>query len=804
MKVPLIARTFVRDGKQVMKYWFNSKATIVKAPILPYVYSPEEIFQATCTQVSKQLLYDKDYRGNIWKCEFRHEKDLRQYGQSGTWEDRVKFLDRVYIDEPEFAMQYPNDEELKILSLDIETDSFQTFPNPKENAVIAIGMQLNDEPIEILMAESFNNDHLILKQMVRRIKELDPDIIVTYNGTRFDFPYLCERMRINRLDPARMSRDGSEIMHIEDKDGILKETRIGGRIHYDIMIRSVKDGQKIKDQNLFFESPKHYDMKTIAKIYKCPNVIKEPKEIMSNMRSIVNTEQLYNYLESDIRCTTHLRKIYLPALIKQAEDLQVSLDSVIHMTPSYTGSIIFARKFGRLNIIGDKTVGEAHPVLSAGKQGALVKTYRWGLFKGGVRDVDFTSFYPNLIRQLNLCPTTTTILGTEPELKPYKAYMTDDNHLRLSIPDEVAKCQIIIDIDMNKRGIAADFVAEMMEDRAAMKAEMKKLKEAGKAGGAEYNDLDVNQLNLKVIINALSGFFGQKYARFGSLASYIAITGSGRYILQAVKDFMDSDGNNNVIAINTDGLYLTNGPDLDTTHKWLEQWIKDTYFSDTSYIWLENSTFEAAYFQPGAEKHYLLLHHPDKEGNKKLTIHGGGLKGSAKLPLYSDVINEIGYKMLDSEVTTKDVDPYYDKKNWSLDKMTFGRNVKLKRDYKNPNELGMQLIKQYEERFNVELKEPTKLTYVKIKLSKQEKKRGLSKYQLVTIFDKLEDIPNIDIDYYVEEVDKALERLSLEKLCPKNRWSNGSLFDFGMEVEGESQDEPDEYEYEEEEYFDYD
>jgi DNA polymerase I len=802
MKVPLIARTFVRDGKQFMKYWHDSRQSTVAAPIRPYVYSPIEIPNSVGKKVERSLLYDTEYDGDIFKCEFKHENNLRAYGQSGTWESTVKFLDRVYIDCPEFSLQFANEQELKILSLDIETDSFQTFPNAKENAVIAIGMQLNDEPIEIMMAETYTNDRMILKRMLRRIKELDPDIIVTYNGTRFDFPYLCERMRINRLDPAQMSRDDSDIMHIEDKDGILKETRIGGRIHYDIMIRSVKDGQKIKDQNLFRESPKHYDMKTIAKIYKCPNVIKEPKEIMSNMRSIVNTEQLYNYLESDIRCTTHLRKIYLPALIKQAEDLQVSLASVIHMTPSYTGSIIFARKFGALNIVGDKTVGEAHPFLSANKQGALVRTYRTGLFKGGVRDVDFTSFYPNLIRQLNLCPTTTKILDTEPELKPYKAYMTDDNHLRLSIPDEVAKCQIIIDIDMNKRGIAADFVAEMMEDRSAMKAEMKKLKDAGKAGGAEYNDLDVNQLNLKVIINALSGFFGQKYARFGSLASYIAITGSGRYILQAVKDFMDSDGNDNVIAINTDGLYLTNGPDLETTHEWLEQWIKDTYFSDTSYIWLENSTFEAAYFQPGAEKHYLLLHHPDKEGNKKLTIHGGGLKGSAKLPLYSDVINEMGFKMLDSEVTTKDVDTYYDKSNWSLDKMTFGRNVKLKRDYKNANELGMQLIKQYESRFEVELKEPTKLTYVKVTLGKQAKKRGLSKYRLVTIFDKLEDIPDIDNDYYIAEVDKAFERLGLGDLCPKNRGAK-SLFDFGMEIdEGEEKTEAIE-EFEEEEYFDY-
>jgi hypothetical protein len=53
----------------------------------------------------------------------------------------------------------------------------------------------------------------------------------------------------------------------------------------------------------------------------------------------------------------------------------------------------------------------------------------------------------------------------------------------------------------------------------------------------------------------------------------------------------------------------------------------------------------------------------------------------------------------------------------------------------------------------------------------------------------------------VEEVDKALERLSLSNLCPKNRGAK-SLFDFGMEIdepeEIESIDDEDEYEYEDE------
>lgn len=779
MKVPLIARTYIRSGDQMLRYWYNSETTATKAPMYPYFYNKAEHTDGKCEVVDRSLLYDKDYDGDIWKCEFRNANDARQASDHESLESRVKFLDRMYIDKPDFILDYANTDDLKILSLDIETDSYLTFPNPRENAIIAIGMQLNDEDIIILKSERYDDDYYILKRFIRIIQELDPDVIVTYNGIRFDLPYICERLKQHQISDAGLSRDGQEVRHIEDKDGVIKETRIGGRVHYDIMKRSVKDGQKIKDQNLFRESPKHYDMKTIAKIYGCPDVIKEPKEIMSNMRSIVNTQQLHDYLESDIRCTTYLRKIYLPAIIGQAEDLQVSLDSAVHMTPSFTGSIIFARKFGLLGIVGDKTVGEAHPFLSENKAGALVKTYRPGLFRRKVRDVDFTSFYPNLIRQLNLCPTTTTIVGTEPELKPYKTWMTKNNHLRLSIPDKRADCQIIIDIDMNKKGIAADFVAEMMVDRSAMKSIMADLKAEGLSGSPEWNDADVNQLNLKVIINALTGFLGQKYALFGSLASYIAITGSGRYILQAVKDHMGDE----TIAINTDGLYTTSEEPMDDIHNWLEGFVKDTYYSDTSYIWLEDSDYEAAYFMPNAEKHYLLLHHPDKiTGEKKLTIHGGGLKGSAKLPIFSTVIENVGYDMLSRDITNPEIDSYYDYNSWKLDDITFGRNVKLKNEYKNNNELGMQIIKQYEARFDIELSEPTKLTYIKIKQGKQAKRRKISAYHLVTIFDSMEDVPPIDMDYYLGEVDKAFERLSLGMQCPKKRGQK-SLFDFGMSDE---------------------
>ncbi|MDD4247550.1 MAG: DNA polymerase domain-containing protein [Methanosarcina sp.] len=788
MNVPLIGESIIIDGRQKVKLWANGECVLLDTPLKPYFYSPYEIPLVRCERVDKTLLYDKAYSGEIWKCEFRNENELRKGTNKDAWESRVKLIDRIYIDIPEFILLYPHNNELRILSLDIETDSFMTFPNATENAIIAIGLQLNDMPIEIYMAETYNDDRDLLIEVFKRIKILDPDVIVTYNGIRFDMPYITDRCKVNRISTSWLTRDGTEVEHILDhKTGDIKATNIGGRVHYDIMVRSVKDGQKIRDQNLFQFNLTRFDMKSVSMAYNCPDVIKESQEVMSNMRSMVGTQQLSEYLTSDIRCTTYLRKIYLPAIIKQAENLKVPLNTVVNMSPSFTGSIIFARKFGRINIVGDKTVGEAHPYLSETKAGAWVQTFRTGLFPDGLRDIDVTSYYPNLIMQLNLCPTTTTILRTEDEIKPYSTFMTDDNHLQLSIPDERAKCQVIIDIDMNKQGIGAAFVSELMTERAALKKEMKTMDK----DSPEYSDADANQLNMKLIINSLTGYFGMKYALFGSLASYIAITGTGRFLLKELKDRLNQEGDN-VIAANTDGIYLTDGPSLDEIHVWLEDYNKKLFHCDKNYIWLENTDYAAGYFQENAEKHYLLLNMPDKNGNQSMIIHGGGLKGSGHIRLFSNVIDEVGRKLLTTGVTEKDVEKYYSSQNWTLDMLTSGRTVKHKATYKNPGELGVQLITQYEERFGREPLAGTRLQYVKISPEKAPKSKirrkvkqvlteEQSNYKLITIFDHLEEIKNLDVDHYKEEVDKGLERLGLAHLCPKNQVKKDdqkSLFDF--------------------------
>lgn len=771
MKTPLCMDVFASDGNTFLKFWCNGKCDTILSPIMPYCYSKHNLpSEASVTQINKQLLYDYKYKNPLYKYEFRTVEQLRESGNVDDYiEYNFPFKDRVYTDRPGLISKYANTDPLVVLYLDIETDTFLQFPTSKENAIIAIGMQFNDGPIEIIESETYKDDRFILHQMCELIKIHDPDVICTYNGTFFDMPYIVDRMKINGIDPGKLSRDGSKPYLSE------KYVKLGGRVHFDIFTRSVD-----RDQNLYTWSPKNKKMKTVAKLYGLEGVVEEPQEMMANMRAQVGQPRLGIYLTSDIKCTKFLADIYLPAIIGMAETLNISLEACVNSSPAYIPSMLFSKHYADIGILSDMNVGQAHPYLSDTKAGALVGCFKPGLYKEkGLRKFDVQSYYPNLVRTLNLSPETCRIVRIDEEMQPYAAKMNHaEQILTLSIPDDKAKRQVIIEIDFSKRGFTSSFVDQAMKDRLEMKQKMKTLSH----DSPEYASLDVNQLNLKVIMNSITGYFGMQYAAYGSLASYIAITGTGRYLISKLIEHVDS-----TVALDTDGIVIDSDEDIDETNAWLEKYVLDFFEVSKNYIQLEEEHFEAAYFRDGS-KQYLLLEH-DKQGNPHLVIHGISFKGSNLPKIFSSIIEEVGLQMLLVDETDKSamrafddaIATHYDKNTWNLDVIKKRIKVKPVEQYASSGTIGGQLGVQYEKRFDTAITHPTQLEYVKVK-----RNHG-STYQLVTIFDSFEDIDGIDMTYYSQIVDSAFERLGLLDRTPrmKKAGKQDVLFDFDTMPAGE-------------------
>lgn len=75
--------------------------------------------------------------------------------------------------------------------LDIETDTANGGLDPRRAAVIAVAVSTGARDI-VLMGD----EHTILRELDDALATLEPGIIVTWNGSAFDLPFLVDRARV--------------------------------------------------------------------------------------------------------------------------------------------------------------------------------------------------------------------------------------------------------------------------------------------------------------------------------------------------------------------------------------------------------------------------------------------------------------------------------------------------------------------------------------------------------------------------------------------------------------------------------
>ncbi|MCK9309360.1 MAG: hypothetical protein M0P99_03715 [Candidatus Cloacimonetes bacterium] len=767
MRVPLIVDTVVSNGEQYTVVWQNGEKHFVKSPLLPFAYTKNNPpLESKNELVKRRLLYDIDNEIELYKCSFRNTYELRNTcSKENFYESQFNFKDRLYSECSDFISSYANTNELKIMCLDFEMSTENgEFCKSNKDAIIAAGLQFNNEPIELILADTYNNDKELLLKLLKRIEDEDPDLICTFNGNSFDIPYLIDRLKRHNIDPGKLSRDGSQ-PYFGNKNEYIK---LGGRISYDLFPRSV-----MRDQSIFQKSPPNRRMKTVCKLYHLDGVVEENESVLGNMKNMVGTDELKRYLTSDIRCTRFLCDMYLPGIINMAEIIGVSLESCINSNPSYVGHMLFMKEYGRIGIISDKTVEDDFKYLAENKQGALAKCFRPGLYKDKpLKKWDFLSYYPHLITTFNISPETCKLIKTKSTLEPYSAYMDKEKKiLHLSIPDEKANMQLIIEIDFSRPGFTSTFIRKLMKERLEMKRQMKTLDH----NSPEYASLNVAQINNKVIMNSVSGYFGLKFAHFGSICAYTIITGLGRHIITKVIEKVG-----NVVALDTDGILSYSDMTIDEVNLFIEDYVHSFFGVEENHIQMEEEFYERSFFREGT-KQYLLIERDD-HNNPYLVIHGISFKGSSLARLFADIIEKIGFEMLmlddNDSVAVKQFEDnianYYDKSMWSLDLIKKNVACKPLCQYKTPNTIGGQLVRQFESRFKTKISGETKLDYVKIKT-----KHG-SSYKLITVFDTIDSITDIDYDYYLSIVDSAFERLGLSDRTPKGKKAGKqkSIFDF--------------------------
>ena len=728
MKVPLTVyythQLLIMHGKCLTK---------IPAPMMPYIMTTKKSKSA-----AKSLrLIDLGSKAmkTVYVYEFRSDAEAAEKAinlkNSGYDVSYLRFLETMFVDHPDFFRKYENGAP-DVMALDIEvlTDGSGIFPNPNNNPIICIGAKYMDEP-EIVFEISVKDlkrpypDERVIIEFLEYFREKNPDILITYNGRRFDIPFLITRSQYCGINLSDFSRVPSQW---EDKGAF----RIPGHVHYDIF-----DADTDRDQSLL--GIKNKKLKTVAEWFKIPHE-ELTKEELTNTKQLIGTKKLRKYQKSDVSLLWELYKIYSPMHLNTAEIMGIPLEFIINDYPSFVPKIMSARKLRNAGYLPLDSNEKRYHELEGKYQAAYVDILKHGFIKK-VYKLDFSGFYPTTMVNFNLSPETTRLVKKskftdEDDFK----FKLKDNQLWLQIPDKNLRKNLIIKVDQSKPGLISDELRLLMDNRSKLKAKIKN------ASLDEVSKIKAITDTLKVQINSIYGIQGLGSTEYGDMSTAIAIVGICRWIIkQLVDKYHDK-----VIEVDTDGIYTDSDVEVEDAEKYIYDLIRPITSVKDLIVNLDREVYGSGYFH--LSKNYL--YRELKEG--RIVFHGVAFKSSRHCLLYDKILTMVADMILEEEnkeIIWEKVSKFMDLEKYPLNHFIMTTKInKPVSDYVNENCLQKRLAEQAKETLKIEPYLGMQIEYVVTK--------GKS-YKISALID---DKSEIDHKYYVQEIYKALKLFGLEEI----------------------------------------
>lgn len=455
--------------------------------------------------------------------------------------------------------------DLTRLQLDIEvycSEGFE-FPNPAREGDRIIVMALSDSTgWEAVLSGRDMAEAEILQEMVRLIRERDPDVIEGHNLFRFDLEYIEARAKRHDLG-LHLGRDGSPLrghasrMQIAERAITYRKYEVFGRHivdtwilaqHYDVSARDL-ESYGLKDV------ARHFDLAAEGRTYIPPERI--------SWHFDHDPGPLMEYALDDVRETRAVAALLAPSYFVQAQIFPFSYQNVILRGNATKIDALLIREYLRQRY--------GIPAPSAGTEvlGGYTSVRHQGVATH-ILHCDVTSLYPSIMLHYQCFPATDT-------LKIFPKLLQDLREFR---------------VDAKRRA-----------------------REATREEHRVY--LEALQSTFKILINSFYGYLGFAMGHFNDYAQANRVTSLGRELIKGIVDWLEKRGCR-IIEVDTDGLYFTL-PDG------LEAHTEDRLLDDLATTMPEGIRLELAGRYRSMfsykMKNYALL---DEQG--KLIIKGSGLR----------------------------------------------------------------------------------------------------------------------------------------------------------------------------------
>ncbi len=313
--------------------------------------------------------------------------------------------------------------ELVRLQLDIETLTSPgfDFPNAEREGDAIILVALRDSTgWEHLLSAEDHGEAGLLQELVRIIRERDPDVIEGHNLFSFDLPYIETRARRHRVRLA-LGRDGSLLTWRSSRFTAGEHTATYPR--YEIHGRHIVDTiHLVQLYDVSHRDMDSYGLKASARYFGVAapgRTYLDASRIVELYRSDPATVRAYAM--DDVRETDALSRILLPSYFHQAQLVPFSLQNcVTRGTAARIDALLCAEYMVR---------DAALPTPQAPRtfQGGLTEALSAGVFRN-VWHLDVRSLYPSIIISRGLTPRSDA-------LGAYLRLLRDLRQFRLAAKD---------------------------------------------------------------------------------------------------------------------------------------------------------------------------------------------------------------------------------------------------------------------------------------------------------------------------------------------------------------------------------
>jgi DNA polymerase elongation subunit (family B) len=482
-----------------------------------------------------------------------------------------------YIDEA-----YPDDEIhfdsslIRIFTLDIETGAENGFPDietaDQEILLISIRDSFTNR-ITVWGSKSFQNedrqvDYIhcndetkLLSCFLKWWQKNTPDVVTGWNVQLFDIPYICNRM--NRILGEEHTKLLSPWKLVSGREIYIKGRK---NFAYDIT------GVACLDYLELYKKFTYTNQESYRLDYICSVELDAKKLDHSEFDTFKEfyTKDWNKFVEyniHDVRLVDQLEdKMKLIELAyTMAYDAKVNYEDVYSQVRMWDNII-----FIYLAQMGIVIPPKKDSVKDAKYAGAYVKEPEPGMYDWVV-SFDLNSLYPHLIMQYNLSPET---------LLPRRSSVNVDMLLErgFDTSDLVGEtlCANGTHYTTKQQGFLPKLMEKIYEDRIIYKKKMLAAKQQYektptielKKEIARCNNI---QMARKIQLNSAYGAIGNEHFRYYKLEIAEAITLSGQLSIRWIENKMNAylnkilktEGEDYVIACDTDSMYLNLGPLVD-------------------------------------------------------------------------------------------------------------------------------------------------------------------------------------------------------------------------------------------------